>query len=121
MSHIRTIIKTNKIIHSTNKKTGEKVEKNKISFAITNYRDTAKNFHDVGLKHWKVETMHFYKDKALYEDLHTASINPMTMTILRSFVINILHINEVESISKQLLKNRWDLKGTLSLLLKIGF
>jgi len=41
------------------------------------------------LKHWKVETMHFYKDKSLYEDVHTANINPMTMTILRSFVLNI--------------------------------
>jgi hypothetical protein len=43
--------------------------------------------------------MHFHKDKSLYEDLHTANINPMTMTILRSFVINILHLNKVKSIN----------------------
>ena len=41
----------------------------------------------------------------------------MTMTILRSFVINILHLNKVKSIKEQLLENRWD----LGLLLRIGF
>lgn len=65
--------------------------------------------------------MHFYKDKSLYEDLHTANINPMTMTSLRSFVLNILHINIVKSIKTQLLENRWDLDSTLSLLLGISF
>ncbi len=118
MTHIKTIIRIDKTIHSTNKKTGEVKEALTTSFAIANFKDNAKVFHDIQLKHWKVETMHFHKDKSLYEDLHTANINPMTMTILRSFVINILHLNKVQSIKNQLLENRWDLDITLGLLFK---
>ncbi len=121
MTHIKTIIRIDKTIHKTDKKTGETKEINTISFAISNFKDNAKFFHDLGLKHWKVETMHFHKDKSLCEDLHTANINPMTMTILRSFVINILHLNKVKSIKNKLLENRWDLDSTLSLLLGISF
>lgn len=121
MSHIKTIIRIDKTIFSTNKKTGEIKEILTTTFAISNLKKDAKFFYDLHLNHWKVETMHFYKDKSLYEDLHTANINPMTMTILRSFVLNILHLNKVKSIKTQLLENRWDLDTTLSLLLKIGF
>ena len=121
MTHIKSIIKIDKTIHSTNKKTGEMTKNTTSSFAIANFKDDAQSFHDIQLNHWKVETMHFHKDKSLYEDLHTANINPMTMTILRSFVINILHLNKVKSIKNQLLKNRWDLDSTLSLLLGISF
>ena len=121
MTHIKTIVKIDKTIHCINKKTGEIKETRTTSFAIANFKDNAKFFHDLQLNHWRVETMHFHKDKSLYEDLHTANINPMTMTILRSFVINILHLNKVESIQNQLLENRWDLDTTLSLLLGISF
>lgn len=121
MSHIKTIIKIDKTIHSVNNKTGEIKETSTTSFAIANFKKEAKFFHDLQLKHWKVETMHFHKDKSLYEDLHTANINPMTMTILRSFVINILHLNKVKSIKNQLLENKWNLDNTLSLLLGISF
>lgn len=121
MTHIKTIIRIDKTIHSNNKKTGEIKETSTTSFAIANFKNDAKYFHDLGLKHWQVETMHFHKDKSLYEDLHTANINPMTMTILRSFVINILHLNKVKSIKNQLLENRWDLNTTVKLLLKISF
>ncbi len=119
MTHIKTIIRIDKIIYTTNKKTGEIKETSTTSFAITNFINSAKFFHDLALNHWKVETMHFHKDKSLNEDLHTANINPMTMTILRSFVINILHLNKVKSIKTQLLENRWDLDITLGLLFKI--
>lgn len=121
MTHIKTIVKIDKTINKTNKKTGEITQTSTTSFAIANFKKDAKFFHDLGLKHWQVETMHFHKDKSLYEDLHTANINPMTMTILRSFVINILHLNKVKSIKNQLLENRWDLDTTLKLLLKISF
>lgn len=121
MTHIKTIVRIDKTIHSTNNKIGEVTETSTISFAISNFKNNAKFFHDLQLQHWKVETMHFHKDKSLYEDLHTANINPMTMTILRSFVINILHLNKVKSIKNQLLENRWDLDTTLSLLLRISF
>jgi len=121
MTHIKTIIRIDKTIHSANKKTGEIKETLTTSFAIANFKDNAQVFHNIQLNHWKVETMHFHKDKSLYEDMHTANINPMTMTILRSFIINILHLNKVKSIKSQLLENRWDLDTTLSLLLGISF
>ena len=121
MTHIKTIIRIDKTIHTTNRKTGEVKEITTTSFAIANFKNNAEFFHKLQLKHWKVETMHFYKDKSLYEDLHTANINPMTMTILRSFVINILHLNKVKSIKNQLLENKWNLEATLKLLLKISF
>lgn len=121
MTHIRTIIRIDKTIHSINKKTGKIKKVLTTSFAIANFKKDAKFFHNTQLKHWKVETMHFHKDKSLYEDLHTANINPMTMTILRSFVLNILHLNKVKSIKNQLLENRWNLDTTLKLLLKISF
>ena len=121
MTHIKSIIKIDKTIHNTNKKTSEMTKKTTSSFAIANFEDDAKSFHNIQLNHWKVETMHFHKDKSLYEDLHTANINPMTMTILRSIVINILHLNKVKSIKNQLLENKWDLDSTLSLFLGISF
>ena len=92
MTHIKTIIRIDKTIHTINKKTGEIKETLTTAFAIANFKDDAKFFYDMQLNHWKVETMHFHKDKSLYEDLHTANINPMTMTILRSFVINIVKV-----------------------------
>ena len=121
MTHIKTIIRIDKTIHKVNKETGEFTQTITTSFAIANFTDDAKFFHNLGLKHWQVETMHFHKDKSLYEDLHTTNINQMTMTILRSFVINILHLNKVKSIKNQLLDNRWDLDVTLRLFLNISF
>jgi hypothetical protein len=121
MKHIKTIVRINKAIHKIDKITNNITETSTTSFAISNFYNNAEFFHNLGLKHWKVETMHFHKDKSLYEDLHTANINPMTMTILRSFVINILHLNKVQSIKEQLLENRWDLDATLGLFLKLGF
>ncbi len=121
MTHIKSIIRIDKTIFLINKKSGKFTTNTTTSFAIANFRDDAKFFYDLQLKHWQVETMHFYKDTSLYEDKHTANINPMAMSILRSFVINILHLNKVKSVKSQLLENRWDLDETLRLLLKIGF
>jgi hypothetical protein len=121
MTHIKTIIRIDKTIYSKDKKTGKIKETLTTAYAIANFKNDAEFFHNLGLNHWKVETMHFHKDKSLYEDLHTANINPMTMTILRSIVINILHLNKVKSIKEQLLENRWDLDATLRLLLNIYF
>jgi hypothetical protein len=50
-----------------------------------------------------------YKDVSLKEDDHQAHKNPIAMTIIRSMVINILHLCDVKSINEQLVKNRWDL------------
>ena len=51
MTHIKTIIKIDKFIHKTNKKTGEITKTTTTSFAIANFLDTAQLFHDIQLKH----------------------------------------------------------------------
>ena len=120
MSHIRSIIKTIKKIDRTDMKTGEVTNRTIIQFSIANFRESAKFFHDKILHHWKVETMHQYKDNALLEDDHNAHKNPFAMTILRSMVLNILHLNQVKSIKEQLVKNQWNLNLSIAQLLKFS-
>ena len=121
MTHIRSIIKTIKKVEITNDKTGEITNKIIIQFSIANFRESAEFFHDKNLKHWSVETMHQYKDNALKEDDHNAHKNPFAFTIIRSMVLNILHLNNTKSINEQLINNRWDLKGSIALLLNFSF
>ena len=121
MTHIRSIIKTIKRVESVDHKTGEITNRTIIQFSIANFRESAKFFHDKILDHWKVETMHQYKDNALLEDEHNAYKNPFAMTILRSMVLNILHLNQAKSISEQLIRNRWNLEDSIAQLLKFSF
>ena len=121
MTHIRSIIKTIKKVETTNYKTGEITNRTMIQFSIANFRESAKFFHDKNLQHWKVETMHQYKDNALLEDAHNAYLNPFLMTIIRSMILNILHLNGAKSIQEQLVNNRWDLDDSINQLLKFSF
>lgn len=102
-------------------KTGEVTQRKVIQFSVANFREDAKFFHDKILQHWKVETMHQYKDKSLLEDTHNAHINPFLMTIIRSFTLNILHLNRCKSVQNQLVKNRWNLDGSIRQLLNFSF
>lgn len=121
MTHIRSIIKTIKKVETNNPKTGEISNRTIIQFSIANFRENAQFFHDHNLQHWKVETMHQYKDNTLKEDQHKAHKNPFASTIIRSIVLNILHLNKVKSINEQLTINRWDLHGSIALLLNFSF
>jgi hypothetical protein len=121
MSHIRSIIKTTKETSTINHKKSEIINSTYIQYSIANFREDARFFHDKTLDHWKVETMHQYKDVSLKEDDHKAHKNPIAMTIIRSMVINILHLCDVKSINEQLVKNRWDLKGAIGQLLSFSF
>jgi len=121
MTHIRSIVKTIKKIEHTNHKTGEVTNNTRIQFCITNFHESAEFFHNKILHHWKVETMHQYKDNALLEDAHNAHLNPFLMTIIRSMILNILHLNGAKSIQEQLINNRWDLEDSIAQLLKLSF
>ncbi len=46
--------------------------------------------------------MHFYKDCALGEDSCKTNKGAFALSILRSFVINILHLNKVKNIARQI-------------------
>ena len=121
ITHVRSIIKTIKKVESTNYQTGEITNSTRIQFCIANFHESAKFFHDKILHHWKVETMHQYKDNALKEDDHNCHLNPFLMTIIRSMILNILHLNGAKSIQEQLINNRWDLDDSIAQLLKFSF
>lgn len=121
ITHIRSIIKTTKKIQRVDNKTGEITNRTIIQFSVSNFRENAQFFHDKILDHWKVETMHQYKDKSLLEDAHNAHLNPFLMTIIRSFTLNILHMNKAKSIHNQLIKNRWNMNDSISQLLNFSF
>ena len=121
ITHVRSIIKTVKKIEHTNHKTGEITNSTRIQLCIANFHESAEFFHDKILHHWKVETMHQYKDNALLEDAHNCHLNPFLMTIIRSMILNILHLNGAKSIQEQLINNRWDLDDSITQLLKFSF
>jgi hypothetical protein len=50
--------------------------------------------------------MHQYKDNALLEDDYNAHLNPFVMTIIRSMILNILHLNGQKSFQQQLINHR---------------
>ena len=121
INHVRSIIKIIKKVEHTNHKTGEVTNSTRIQFCIANFRESAEIFHNTILKHWTVETMHQYKDNALLEDAHNCHLNPFLMTIIRSMILNILHLNGAKSIQEQLVNNRWDLDDSITQLLNFSF
>jgi len=59
--------------------------------------------------------MHFYKDCALKEDACKTNKGAFSLSILRSIVVNILHLNKVRNIGRQITINRYSLTEALSL------
>ena len=86
--NIQSIIKITK--ETTDLKTG--VIKTKIEYLIANFKTDAKEFHDKILQHWSVETYHFHLDTLTMEDNHIAFIDPFSISILRSFTINLYQL-----------------------------
>ena len=69
--------------------------------------------------------MHFYKDTALQEDKCKINSGAFNLSILRSIVINILHLNLVPNIGRKIRETTYCLKEALILFsmtkLKYGF
>lgn len=86
--NIQTIIKVTKT--STSFKTGE--IKTTTEYSIANYKASAKEFREKILQHWRVETYHYHLDNLMEEDDHIAYINPFSISILRSFALNLYQI-----------------------------
>lgn len=87
-NNIQTIIRVTKEV--TDSKTGE--VKSTIHYNIANFKTTAKSFHDTILHHWRVETYHYHLDMLTKEDDHTAYVNPFSVSILRSFAVNLYQL-----------------------------
>ncbi len=86
--NIQTIIRVTKEI--TNSKTGE--IKTTTHYLIANFKTTAKSFHDSILHHWRVETYHYHLDMLTKEDDHISYVNPFSISILRSFSVNLYQL-----------------------------
>lgn len=94
-------------------------------YYISNENNTAECFLKKILQEWSVETMHFYKDTALNEDKCKINKGAFSLSILRSIVINILHLNKVKIIGRKIREATYDLSEALTLLsmvkLEYGF
>jgi len=87
--NIQTIIRVTK--ETTDLESGE--IKETIQYLIANFKDkTPHQFHNMILAHWRVETFHYHKDMLTCEDDHICYVNPFSMTILRSFAINLYQL-----------------------------
>jgi hypothetical protein len=85
-------------------------------YYISNEYNDAKTFLTKILYEWSVETMHFYKDTALNEDKCKVNKGAFALSILRSFVINILHLNKVKNIGRKIVETTYDLTEALTLI-----
>jgi hypothetical protein len=85
-------------------------------YYISNEQNNAEGFLKKILDEWSVETMHFYKDTALKEDKCKVNKGAFSLSILRSFVINILHLNKVKNIGRKIVKTTYELTEALTLL-----
>jgi len=103
---IHTIIRIDKSVNGKEWKT---------HYYISNDRGNAQYFLEKVLQEWSVETMHFYKDCALGEDACKTNKGAFSLSILRSIVINILHLNQVKNIARQITINRYSLTDALAL------
>ena len=94
-------------------------------YYISNDTGNGEYFLKKILKEWSVETMHFYKDCALYEDKCKVHKGAFSLSILRSIVINILHLNQIKNIAGKIVDASYSLAEALSLVsmvkLKYGF
>jgi predicted transposase YbfD/YdcC len=86
--NVQTLIRVTKEI--TCPTTG--VIKITIQYLIANFKSDAKDFYNKILQHWAVETYHYHKDMLTKEDDHICYINPFSITLLRSFAVNLYQL-----------------------------
>ncbi len=86
--NIQTIVKT--IKETINSITGE--IKVTVHYLIANFKTSAKEFKDIILQHWGIETYHYHLDMLTKEDAHICYVDPFSIAILRSFTINLYQL-----------------------------
>jgi len=86
--NIQTIIRVTKTL--TNRATG--ITKTTCEYLIANFKSSAEVFYSTILQHWRVETYHYHLDMLTKEDDHIAYVDPFSMSILRSFAINLYQL-----------------------------
>ena len=103
---IHSVIRVDKIVNCG---------KTTTHYYISNDTDTAESFLKKILQEWSVETMHFYKDTALEEDKCKTNKGAFSFSILRSIVINILHLNKIKNIGRKIVDTTQNLAEALML------
>ena len=103
---IRSVIRVDKIVNCKEAIT---------HYYISNDIDNAESFLQKILQEWSVETMHFYKDTALQEDRCKINRGAFSLSILRSIVLNILHLNKVQNIGRKIVDTTQNLAEALML------
>ena len=91
-NNIQSLVKITKTL--TSPITGE--VKITTQYLMANFKTSAKEFHQKILQHWRVETYHYHLDMLMEEDDHIAHKEPFSISILRSFSVNLyqLFLNE---------------------------
>ena len=85
--NIQSLIKVTKVLtENTGKSTST------VQYLMANFKTTAKDFYDKTLQHWHVETYHYHLDMLMDEDDHIGYVEPFSMSILRSFSINLYQL-----------------------------
>ena len=107
---IESIIRINK--HSIDEKTNK--ESYTTDYYIANFCKNAKEFSEIILNYWKIETMHQYKDVSLKEDNSKSRNNAFTLSVLRSIVVNILKLHKIPNFNEVIESCKYSLGLALS-------
>ena len=100
--HIKCIVKVTRLRnkYNTKKKNWEPAKEE--SYYLSTIILKAIDFCRTIQNHWKIENVnHNVKDGSFKEDSSRIRKNPMNFAILRSFVLNILRINNVSNVSDE--------------------
>jgi len=109
---IESIVRLNKSIRDI--KTGE--IKYITDYYILNSKEKAEDIYNMIISHWKIETMHQYKDVSLKEDKSKSNKHAFRLSILRSVVVNILKLHKVSNFNEVIEMCKNSLGLTLSYL-----
>ena len=97
--NIQSLIKITKTL--TSPITGEiRVSTN---YLMANFKANAQEFYEKTLQHWRVEIYHYHLDMLTEEDDHIAYKEPFSISILRSFAINLYQLFLNENKGKKIL------------------
>ena len=85
--NIQSLIKVTKVLTGNTGKSTSTVQ-----YLMANFKTSAKDFYDKTLQHWRVETYHYHLDMLMDEDDHIGYVEPFSISILRSFSINLYQL-----------------------------
>jgi len=104
--YIRSIIHIEKSVEIFSYKTNSRRISKEEHLYVATYEDNAKGFANHIRKHWLCENSnHYVRDQTLMEDYSRIRKNPLSLAILRSFILNILRFNKETNIRAALYRN----------------